>query len=95
MPSNDRPLQPPHSPLPERPRSSLWATFVAIAFGLAMFLGLVALAGALGPIVIAIGGSLLVLIAIAVGHYFLWGYWLGDSIRREVEEEEAKKRDEE
>jgi hypothetical protein len=57
----------------------------------AMF-GLAFLASALGPVVLAIGGIVFVLAAIAAGHYLLWGYWLGDSIRREVEEEEANRR---
>ena len=32
-----------------------------------------------------------VLSGVAAFHYFVWGRWLGDAIRREVEEEEREK----
>jgi hypothetical protein len=91
VPSNDRAPLPPLRPVPpEKPRGSLWAVLLALMFGLAMFIGLVFLAGALGPIVAAIGGLVLILLAVSAGHYLLWGYWLSDSIRREVEEEDQR-----
>ncbi len=90
MNSNDRPSLPPRPPHTEKPRGSIWVVLLALMFGLAMFIGLVFLAGALGPVVLGIGGIVLILLAVTAGHYLLWGYWLSDSIRREVEEEERR-----
>jgi hypothetical protein len=87
--SNDRPPPRPDRPAPpEKPRGSIWTVILAFAFGIAMFLGLAVVAGPFMPVVLAIGGILLIVMGVAAGHYLLWGYWLSDSIRREVEEEE-------
>jgi hypothetical protein len=91
--SNDRPPPMPLRPsFPEKRPRSIWSVVMALLFGFALFIGLAFLASALGPVVLAIGGIVFVLVVFAAGHYLLWGYWLGDSIRREVEEEEANRR---
>lgn len=56
--------------------------------GLFCFAGLTLLAA---PLVgVALGVAMIVggICVVAFLHYIVWGYWLGDSIRREVEEEE-------
>jgi predicted RND superfamily exporter protein len=86
---NDRPPPPkPTPPSAEKPRGSIWTVILAFVFGVVMFLGLAVVAGPFMPVVLAIGGILLIVMGVAAGHYLLWGYWLSDSIRREVEEEE-------
>ena len=76
---------------PPRPRASFVAVAVACMFALALFVGLVLLAGVLGPIVLAAGGLLLLILLVTGAHYLIWGYWLSDSIHREVEEEQRRK----
>ena len=95
--NSDRPEKPAPS-MPQRPslsaaesarsRGSVWSIFIAGATGLALFIGLFFLAGALGPIVLGVGLVLGAVYAIACLHYLLWGRWLGDAIRQEVEEEQ-------
>ncbi|HTQ40669.1 MAG TPA: hypothetical protein VMJ32_16725 [Pirellulales bacterium] len=85
-------------PLPERPelpepalakpRGSLWTLVIVTAMAAGFFISLYFLAGELGPIVLGIGLILGSIFVIACLHYLLWGRWLGDSIRREVEAEE-------
>jgi hypothetical protein len=65
---------------------------IAGATGLAIFIGLFFLAGALGPVVLGVGLALGGIYVIGCLHYLLWGRWLGDAIRQEVEEEEADKK---
>jgi hypothetical protein len=71
-----------------RPRGSIWSIIIAGGTGLALFIGMFFLAGALGPVVLGVGLVLGAIYAIACLHYLLWGRWLGDAIRQEVEEEE-------
>ena len=91
---SDPPRQPP--PIPTRPAppaasKSLWTIVLALLVGMAMFVGLVFLTGPVGPVVLAVGGGVFLLLLAAGAHYLVWGYWLGDSIRREVEQEELDK----
>jgi hypothetical protein len=85
-PPPQRPVLPPESP---KQRGSIWSVLIAGIVGLAMFVGLIFLAGALGPIVLGVGMILGAVYVIACLHYLLWGRWLGDAIRQEVEEEET------
>jgi hypothetical protein len=85
---------PPQRPLePTKPRGSIWSIIIAGAVGLSLFIGMVFLAGALGPIVLGVGLVLGAIYVIACLHYLLWGRWLGDAIRQEVEEEERHAQD--
>src|SRR5690606_28524889 len=59
---------------PPRPRASFVAVAVACMFALALFVGLVLLAGVLGPIVLAAGGLLLLILLVTGAHYLIWGY---------------------
>jgi hypothetical protein len=79
----------PMPPEPARPRGSLWSVLIAGAIGLALFVGLIFLAGSLGPVVLGVGMVVGAIYVIACLHYLLWGRWLGDAIRQEVETEEA------
>ena len=77
----------PEPPQPPAPRTSLWpfvfaGIFAVLVSGVLFVLTL----GAFGLLLIAAGGLLLV----AALHYYLWGRWLGDAIRRDVAEEEAE-----
>ncbi|MBX3415412.1 MAG: hypothetical protein KF708_22200 [Pirellulales bacterium] len=77
----------PEPPQPPAPRTSVWplifaGIFAVLVSGVLFVLTL----GAFGLLLIAAGGILLV----AALHYFLWGRWLGEAIRREVAEEEAE-----
>jgi hypothetical protein len=92
-PMPTRPVMPP--PEAAKPRGSIWSIIIAGATALALFIGLFFLAGALGPIVLGVGLVLGAIYLIACLHYLLWGRWLGDAIRQEVEEEErhARERD--
>ena len=75
-------------PLPEtKPRGSIWSIIIAGATALSLFIGMFFLAGALGPIVLGVGLVLGAIYVIACLHYLLWGRWLGDAIRQEVEAE--------
>ena len=78
-------MPPPESP---KPRGSPWSIIIAAATGLSLFISLFFLAGALGPVVLGVGMVLGAIYLIACLHYLLWGRWLGDAIRQEVEEEE-------
>jgi hypothetical protein len=73
---------------PAKPRGSAWTVFTATALIVGFFSGLYFLAGELGPIVLGIGLVLGTIYVIACLHYLLWGRWLGDAIRQEVEAEE-------
>jgi cobalamin biosynthesis protein CobD/CbiB len=70
-------------------RRSIWSVVIAGIVAMALFIGLFFLAGALGPIVLGVGLVLGAIYVIACLHYLLWGRWLGDAIREEVEAEEA------
>lgn len=77
----------PNPPQPAAPRTSIWplvfaGIFAALVSGVLIVLTL----GAFGLLLIAAGGLLLV----ATLHYYIWGRWLGDAIRRDVAEEEAE-----
>jgi FtsH-binding integral membrane protein len=76
--------------LDQKPRSSPWSIIMAGVTGLIVFAGLTLLAA---PLVgVALGVAMIVggICVVAFLHYIVWGYWLGDSIRREVEEEERQ-----
>lgn len=73
---------------PPRRRGSFWTVVTATAIIVGLFLGLYFLAGELGPIVLGGGLVLGTIYAFACLHYLLWGRWLGDAIRQEVEAEE-------
>jgi hypothetical protein len=75
-----------------KPRASPWSIIIAGATSLSLFIGMFFLAGALGPIVLGVGLVLGAIYVIACLHYLLWGRWLGDAIRQEVEEEERADR---
>jgi hypothetical protein len=95
--NSDRPEKP-APPMPQRPaspgveagrpRGSIWSILIAGATGVSLFIGMFFLAGALGPVVLGVGLVLGAIFVIACLHYLLWGRWLGDAIRQEVEEEE-------
>jgi hypothetical protein len=90
-PSAPPPPQRPAMPndVGKRPRGSIWSIIIAAATAVALFIGMIFLAGALGPIVLGVGLVLGAIYLIACLHYFLWGRWLGDAIRQEVEDEES------
>jgi hypothetical protein len=71
-----------------KPRGSVWTLVTATALIGGFFIGLYFLAGELGPIVLGIGLVLGTIYVIACLHYLLWGRWLSDAIRQEVEAEE-------
>lgn len=95
---NDDPPKKSVPPPPQRPvmptedgkrsRGSVWSIIIAAATAVTLFIGMFFLAGALGPIVLGVGLVLGAIYLIACLHYFLWGRWLGEAIRQEVEEEE-------
>jgi hypothetical protein len=60
--------------------------------GLILFIGFIFLAAPLGGIVLGVGVIVGGVFVVAFLHYLLWGRWLSQSIREEVEAEE---RDEE
>jgi len=75
---------------PKKPRSP-WSIVAALVFGFILFLGFLPLAGAAMYVALGAGVVFVVLSGVAAFHYFVWGRWLGDAIRREVEEEEREK----
>jgi hypothetical protein len=73
-----------------KPRKSPWSIIMAVVAGVILFAGLTLLAA---PLVgVALGVAMIVggISVMAFLHYLVWGYWLGDAIRREVEEEERE-----
>jgi Na+-transporting methylmalonyl-CoA/oxaloacetate decarboxylase gamma subunit len=76
---------------PKKPRGSMWSIVAAAVFGFILFLGFLPLAGAAMYVALGAGVVFVVLSGVAAFHYFVWGRWLGDAIRREVEEEEREK----
>jgi hypothetical protein len=84
--------------VPERPPStrptqgSPWSIVLAGVTGLIFFIGFIFLAAPLGGIVLGVGVIVGGVFVVAFLHYLLWGRWLSQSIREEVEAEE---RDEE
>jgi hypothetical protein len=90
LPTPSRPARPVRPELPEeaKPKGSIWSIVIAGVVGLMLFGGLgVIFLPVIGVAisVVAIGG---VFFLIAILHYLVWGYWLRDAIRHEVEEEE-------
>lgn len=87
--SSQRPPVPiPPRPTDEKkPRSGTLAIVLASIAGLIVFAGLFVL---LAQIAIALMIGLVLLLLLAAFHYLVWGHWVGDSIRREVEEEEER-----
>ncbi len=82
----------PRRPSEAKPRRSAWSIVLAGFFAVLLFGGICLLSA---PLVgVAIGAAMIVggLCLVAFLHYIVWGYWLGDAIRREVEEEEEEER---
>jgi hypothetical protein len=75
----------------KKPRGSMWSIIAAGTFGLILFLGFLPLAGAAMYVALGAGVVFVALSVVAAFHYFVWGRWLGDAIRREVAEEEREK----
>jgi hypothetical protein len=74
---------------PNQKRRSLLSLLMAGVLLLLTLAGLSLLTIGFAPLF----GALVVLIVLAIGglvafHYVVWGWWLGDAIRREVEAEE-------
>ena len=87
MELNDPPQRPTFD---QKQRGSSWSIVMAGVIGVFCFGGLTLLAA---PLVgVALGVAMVVggICVVAFLHYIVWGYWLGDSIRREVEEEERE-----
>ncbi len=83
-------------PLPERPtpsrptQGSPWSILLAGVTGLTLFIGFIFLAAPLGGIVLGVGVIVGGIFVVAFLHYLLWGRWLSQSIREEVEAEERE-----
>lgn len=81
------------TPPEETPRSGGWTSIVlagvvGLALAGAMFLLILQFAAPLaivGTLVVVVGGL------IALFHYVVWGWWLSNTIREEVEAEERRK----
>ena len=74
---------------PSKKRRSLLSLLLAALLLILTLAGLSLLTLSFAPLF----GPLAVLIVLAIGglvvlHYLVWGWWLGDAIRREVEAEE-------
>jgi len=72
----------------EKPRAwhSVLAAFLLVVVAAVCFVGLFVLTlGTIG-LAVAVGGGIFLLVAF---HYFVWGWWLGPAIQRDVEAEEA------
>jgi len=84
------PVRPTRAPDEAPPRGSLVGLVLGLGFGLFMA-GLLstALILTLGSLGIAIVLVVTTMIGFGALHYLLWGWWLGDMIRRDVAEEEA------
>ena len=93
--------QPPRkaSPIPQRPEStpesqkpskSIWSVLIAGIVSLLLFVGLTLLAAPVFGVMLCVIAVIGLFCTVAIGHYIFWGHWLGDAIRREVEEEEAR-----
>jgi hypothetical protein len=74
----------------ERSRGSLWSVLLAGLVGLGFFAGLCFILWPLLGVGLGIAIVVGLFCLVAMGHYLLWGRWLGDTIRREVEEEERE-----
>ena len=82
MPAPPKPTKPPRPP--ERSANAL-TTIVSLLLlgGIVIGLALVSLGSALGALILL----LLVLPAIALFHYIVWGWWLGKMIEQQAPEE--------
>ncbi len=74
----------------ERPRKSIWSVLIAGLVSLLLFVGLTLLAAPVFGVMLCVIAVFGLFCTVAIGHYVFWGHWLGDAIRREVEEEEAR-----
>ncbi|HEY2882520.1 MAG TPA: hypothetical protein VGJ15_08805 [Pirellulales bacterium] len=85
-------------PIPQRPDApkeksggSMWSVFLACLGFLVIFGGLGFMLSPVIGLVFTIGiGLVFLLIVAAMAHYVLWGHWLQNAIRDEVEEEERQ-----
>jgi hypothetical protein len=74
---------------PPPPRANWLGILLALAAGLGAFVALLFLTFGQALPIFVFGAGVFVL---AVGHYFIWGWWLGPLIRREVESDERQRR---
>ncbi len=63
---------------------------IAGIVSLLIFIGLTLLAAPVFGVMLCVIVVVGLFCTAAFGHYLFWGHWLGDAIRREVEEEEAR-----
>lgn len=75
-------------PEPKSAGSSWLSIALALFAGLFLFALLFLLTGGAAA---AIVGAACVVFVFAGFHYFVWGWWLSDLIKRDVEEEEAER----
>jgi hypothetical protein len=94
---SERPTMPERPARPSKPeqlirtKSSLWIRiFVWFGFGVVALLVVPLILFGIHPIIGAIYLAIILLGPIAAFHYFVWGRWIGDTIRKEVAEEEAR-----
>ena len=88
------PIRPAIPTPPEKPhepgvpgRGSLLPIALVAALGLACLVTLSIMSGGFFALVVAVAMAIFTMIAF---HYLLWGWWLGEAIRRKQAEEEAQ-----
>ncbi len=87
------PRRPESSSASEPPPKSIWSVLIAGLVSLLLFVGLTLLAAPVFGVMLCVIAVIGLFCTVAMGHYIFWGRWLGDAIRREVEEEEQHRRD--
>ena len=78
---------------PQAARGSIIGIVLAGGFGLMLMAVLLFLAAPLAPVVLAAGGFVFFLAAMAAFHYVVWGWWLGGVIGDEVAAEDKAEAD--
>jgi uncharacterized oligopeptide transporter (OPT) family protein len=86
------PQRPESAPQSEKPGKSIWSVLIAGMVSLLLFIGLTLLAAPVFGVMLCVIAVIGLFCTVAIGHYIFWGHWLGDAIRREVEEEEEHER---
>ena len=74
---------------PAKPRGGPLALILAGMLALVVFAGLFVL---LAQIAVALVAGFVLILLAAAFHYLVWGRWIGESIRREVEAEDEQSR---